>query len=535
VNLEGAPRFICPQQRRPQSQRTGQIYAKRGIMQIDIDILNGNVRNGRASQWKTWILAVLWTVTSMALWGAKKTVYEETAPDGNVWSYTLTANGAELSRHCIDRMVTGAVTIPNTLGGVPVVGIGGNAFGGCHNMTAITIPDSVSSIGIMAFTDCESLRCVKIPKNVTTVGRGAFQYCRNLASFEVAEGNTAVRVVNGLLCDSLVVEVIACPGAISSVSIPSGVTKLMWGSFAGCERLQQIELPSSVREIGSGAFSQCVSLESFHVAVGNLDFCVVNGLLCNNGGTELVACPGAVRSMEIPRSVTTIRDEAFSGCRSLRVAVIPSNVRSIGENAFNQCDSLVTLKIYEGLVSIGYCAISSCPLLSEVVFPKTLSKMGEDVFYNTSANVYYCSKTEPICDGEGIYTGANSIVSYGSWSAVDGTWQDWPYVRWTPPSGGTGVWYPSTGTRGAERMKHNRLSARQLWLGVRRWGRSAAARTSRRARRRRSRRRRSRVMCLQGGWMQTAMSCRKSRPSLRLQERKIRHLSQSSCLWRMTG
>lgn len=42
--------------------------------------------------------------------------------------------------------ISGAYTIPSTLGGYPVTSIGSSAFEGCTGLTSVTIPDSVTSI-----------------------------------------------------------------------------------------------------------------------------------------------------------------------------------------------------------------------------------------------------------------------------------------------------------------------------------------------------------------------------------------------------
>ena len=46
----------------------------------------------------------------------------------------------------------GAVTIPSTINGLPVTSIGNYAFSNCTSLTSVTIPDSVTSIGLGALT-----------------------------------------------------------------------------------------------------------------------------------------------------------------------------------------------------------------------------------------------------------------------------------------------------------------------------------------------------------------------------------------------
>lgn len=71
-----------------------------------------------------------------------------------------------------------AITIPDS-----VKSIGESAFNGCSGLMAITIPDSVTSIGKSAFYGCSGLETITIPDNVTSVGDNAFFGCSSLICF----------------------------------------------------------------------------------------------------------------------------------------------------------------------------------------------------------------------------------------------------------------------------------------------------------------------------------------------------------------
>ena len=60
-----------------------------------------------------------------------------------------------------------------------VISIGYQAFRGC-NLTSVTIPNSVTSIGGYAFLQCSQLMSVTIPNSVTNIGNGAFSGCSSL-------------------------------------------------------------------------------------------------------------------------------------------------------------------------------------------------------------------------------------------------------------------------------------------------------------------------------------------------------------------
>ena len=104
----------------------------------------------------------------------------------------------------------------------------------------------------------------------------------------------------------------------------------MFNIYQDCTGLKGIEIPNSVTTIGNAAFSGCTGLTSIEIPSS----------VANIGRYAFRDCTG-LTSIVIPNSVTKIGDHAFSGCSGLTSVTIPNSVTGIGNNAFEDCDNAV--------------------------------------------------------------------------------------------------------------------------------------------------------------------------------------------------
>lgn len=72
------------------------------------------------------------------------------------------------------------LSIPKTLDGHPVVGIGERALEN-RGIVAVILPEGLEAIGWFAFYGCSSLMDVTIPASVTSIGYAVFDGCPNLS------------------------------------------------------------------------------------------------------------------------------------------------------------------------------------------------------------------------------------------------------------------------------------------------------------------------------------------------------------------
>jgi len=292
-------------------------------------------------------------------------------------AFELINNGAAYSVSK-GTVTSGAVVIPATYNGLPVKEIAVGGFTGL-NITGVTIPSSITSIGDGAFGDCTSLINVTIPSSVTSIRYRAFRYCTSLTNVTISSGVTSTGDGTFENCTSLI-----------SVTIPSSVTSIGYDTFSGCSSLTSITIPSSVNSIGSGAFTHSgltsVTIPSSVKSIGiyafnnctNLTSVTISSGVTSIGYAAFRYCL-SLANVTIPSSVTSIDFYAFGDCPSLTSVTIPSSVTSI-DGVFANCKNLTSVNIPFGVKSISY-AFSGCTNLTSVIIPSSVTSIDSHAFY----------------------------------------------------------------------------------------------------------------------------------------------------------
>ena len=299
--------------------------------------------------------------------------------------YSITDNGEIEITGCNEDAVI--VEIPSEIDGKPVTRIGECAFSeDCAGLTAIDIPDSVTSIGEGAFENCKKLVKVTIPNSVTSIGPAAFCNCENLTEITVPDSAAyigehafwgtpwfaAKREENPLVIVSgIVIDGTTCTG---SVVIPDGVTGIGGFAFADCESITEVTISDGVTNVRQYAFSDCENLTKitipdsltsveigafwrtpwFAAKLEENPLVIVSGIVID--GTT---CTGSV---VIPDGVTGISDFAFSQANVTEVT-IPDSVTNIGTDAFEECSNL-TIYGYTGSYAETHAKENDIPFVS---------------------------------------------------------------------------------------------------------------------------------------------------------------------------
>ncbi len=163
-------------------------------------------------------------------------------------NYTVTDCKATITAS--KSTISGAVTIPSSIEGYPVIKIGMNAFGFRYNITSVTVSKGIKEIGDDAFAGSYNIKTINLPESVVSIGDSAF-FETGISSISLSRNVTSIG--NGAFQNCV---------KLTSLIIPEGVTKIENNTFYQCTNLASVTIPESVKSIGNNAFYYCNKLST---------------------------------------------------------------------------------------------------------------------------------------------------------------------------------------------------------------------------------------------------------------------------------
>lgn len=389
------------------------------------------------------------------------------------------------------------------------------AFAQCTSLAMIVLPSTLTSIESGAFQDCKALTLVNVLAEVPPqLSSDAFAGCTlDQLSVQVARSNGDI--VLGRYQDDqqwldLVggdAESITSPGvddviqmgageykrsgsgyalvrvdpskAAMGFQLAPGTVRIEAGAFQGCQRILSVLIPSSVTSVATGAFAGCSGLENlifqgdrppafegdpfagqavldgFRIYVVNVDHApnyfgslasLVRFKLAAGGNVFAIDLEtGALYTtydagipsafdvlLRVPRAMTGsltvasdtrfIANKAAAGCIGLTQFTVGNECMSIGDEAFKGCTGLSSAKLGKDLGSaaltqIGQSAFEGCTSLAtihpsstvKVIMPYKLEKIGSFAFKDciSIASFQVNGKVEEV--PEGMLAGCTSL------------------------------------------------------------------------------------------------------------------------------
>lgn len=266
-------------------------------------------------------------------------------------------------------------------------------------------PTTMTTIGRWAFDSCEKLTALRVPEGVTTLGQSVFWGCKALQELTLPSTLTTIGTKLCYHCENL-----------TSITIPAGVTSIGDEAFSGCKLLGTITLPATLNSLGTYAFYGCESAKSV-VFLGNDDVTL--------SGESQFSMMKSLKSVRLPNNQSTITRSMFYGCEKLEaidLSKLPAT--EIRPYAFYNCKALATVQFPPSLATIGECAFSSCKNLTTVAFPASLKTIGNDSFRYSGVTIMQLNNgLESIgnyafsdCDALTTATLPNTLTSLGQYA-----------------------------------------------------------------------------------------------------------------------
>lgn len=167
-------------------------------------------------------------------------------------------------------------------------------------------------------------------------------------------------------------------GEIKKLVVSEGITEIGNSLFDHCRNIAAVSFPNTLTRIGKRAF-----------------FAYADG--------ELAA-------LEIPSSVTTIGDEAFSD-QGMTSVTLPKTLTTLGTYLFRSADNLQSVRV-ECAEIPAFCFVS-CGKLSQMTLSKNVKKIGANI-------INYCTQLKTITY-EGSLEEWKEVEKYANWDGNSGS------------------------------------------------------------------------------------------------------------------
>ncbi len=313
--------------------------------------------------------------------------------------------------HICSRAFAFGYRLANVTFGDGLVSIGVDAFRNCDKLTDVTLGDNVVSIGAEAFYDCDAIKNIRLGSGLTTIGENAFYSLDKLERADIAADNPYFYSSNGILYDAVTGKVVLNPANRvlfltinyldsrgNPIANPVNVRRSVRSSYNYTSPEIAFHTPSKAVVSGTLTEDLTVNVIYYEQTIAASGTCGSNiswklyddGTLVLKGSGAMPAGVApwkahsdAVTALTVDSRITSISAGAFENLPNLAQVDLGYGITTIGDNAFSGCSGLTALTLPDSLTAIGAGSFAGTGL-TKLTIPDSVKTIGTGCLENSS-------------------------------------------------------------------------------------------------------------------------------------------------------
>ena len=263
-----------------------------------------------------------------------------------------------------------------------------------NNVRKLHLPNTVREIGKYAFTDI-GIVDIEMNEGLVTIGDGAFMTCK-LNSVRIP---SSVKSIGAWTFWRVGMNEVSLPRNCSFIGdnafAACGIESFIWpecdiSNFLGfaCNKISKLHVPSNIKSIGRRAFYfNNISELSFDEGVDS-----IGEAAFMSDGHDTYDHYLTIESLPYEVGASLFSDVVF-----------PNSLSYIGNNAFENSPNLKTVKFGSGIRALAHKSFAYCPQIERIDMPDGLDSIGSCAFMG-------CYRLKSVVFSESVKTiGANAF------------------------------------------------------------------------------------------------------------------------------
>ncbi len=254
--------------------------------------------------------------------------------------------------------IEGDYTVPETIDGYTVLGIGTSAFRNQKKMTSFRMPSTVKFIEMQIVSGCPNLQEIVLHEELESVG--SFEtvtvqkivincniedlsfivnHATSIEHVEISENNEYYKSIDGVMYTKDMKKLVLYPSLKKDKEyiMPEGVEEI--GKYAIYEnyKIESIILADSLKKVGDNSVAACLNLKK-----------IVMGNNVEEIGNESFSSNVSLKEINLSKKLKTVGDAAFMALMDIKSLTLPATLETIGDSSFLAATSLEEIIVENG-------------------------------------------------------------------------------------------------------------------------------------------------------------------------------------------